>query len=251
MRRAAAPSSHTMPDSEQRHVTSNSGARSHAFPVGWVCPPWPQPPQAASRPSARAAGAIRRKMRMPGAYLILDATGSSEHARPARAARGAGGTLGAPHAHMRERVMKTLWIVALLVACGTPGPSPADPANRTAAEEGRAGDPAGLGPPGGSTSAGRPPCPPTFDSPGPRCEGENPGDCSYPEGECYCGSPSSCSGAEQPPLPPRWICEARVVCGAAGTPCTPGSPSCGSPCCGGATSCIRGVWVDQLVPCPP
>lgn len=150
--------------------------------------------------------------------------------------------------------MRTFWIVVLVVACGTPRPSMrgADEGDRSAAERSRAGGSVSSETETGPPPTGRVACPAAFDSPGPRCEhGEDPGDCRYPEGECYCGSPSHCSGAEPIPTPLQWICQARVVCGPNGTPCAPGSPPCGNTCCGAATSCIGGVWVSQMVPCPP
>jgi hypothetical protein len=114
------------------------------------------------------------------------------------------------------------------------------------------------------------PCPPTFEEAkgAPCCEeGEAPpaDTCTYTQGECYCGPPPTCSGAEEPPLPPQmwlWVCTAYPPevrpDGCPGQPPLAGG-SCeeqGKVCSYGecATSsytCIDGEWVFEPPSNPP
>lgn len=111
---------------------------------------------------------------------------------------------------MMYRIVTT---VILVVGCS--GPAPQEPPVTPATSPGDVEDP------GDTTERSTEqvvkdgdPCPTTFaeanKASGCYQEGEPPpGDCSYPEGECYCGEPPRCSGAEWPPMPPEawvWVC---------------------------------------------
>lgn len=139
-------------------------------------------------------------------------------------------------------------LVLALAGCGGSRATEADDATDTTGATDWTPETTTIAPSGGNG----PGCPPAFSGPQPSCqEGDDPGECHYDEGDCYCGAPEICGGAARPPMPPVWICHERRVCGEPGTPCAAGSPPCGATCCGGATVCLNGVWTAQMVPCPP
>ena len=137
--------------------------------------------------------------------------------------------------------------LAALAACGSAKPDTERPENER--DERPANETASPGPAG---APARPPCPAGFASPGPSCtQGNDPGDCTYPEGNCFCGQDDACSGAVMPPVPPAWVCVRGPAMCPIGAPCAPGSPPCGARCCGTGIHCIRGVWTEHFAQCPP
>ncbi|AKF11360.1 hypothetical protein DB32_008509 [Sandaracinus amylolyticus] len=134
------------------------------------------------------------------------------------------------------------WLV-LLVACG--GSPATDPSSSTEPAAGSETEEVTPTEPAPSE------CPATFDAPGPSCEGERVLQCTYPEGECYCGRPPLCQGVQPPPMPPEWVCVPnRPPCPEAGTPCE-GNAECAPWCCGVGVVCVDGTWQSHHFPCPP
>ncbi|NOY90973.1 MAG: hypothetical protein GXP55_07140 [Deltaproteobacteria bacterium] len=119
---------------------------------------------------------------------------------------------------------------------------------------------------GATSDASAPACPASFAEARGGCEsGPGTSDCSYPEGECYCGEDRVCSGAVRSPMSPEmytWQCtptppEVRED-GCPGMAPDGGSAcsldhSCGYGFCGGPIySCVHGEWqVTDMVPPPP
>ncbi|MCB9572595.1 MAG: hypothetical protein H6709_10960 [Kofleriaceae bacterium] len=91
------------------------------------------------------------------------------------------------------------------------------------------------------------------------------GSCRYPEGDCGCGVPQVCSGAEMDPslieaVPPTWQCRARPpAIRADGCPgvapsgaCDHDGQACGyGDCCTVQVTCQGGQWVSSPPMCPP
>ncbi|MEM9074855.1 MAG: hypothetical protein AAGE52_40535 [Myxococcota bacterium] len=104
----------------------------------------------------------------------------------------------------------------------------------------------------GERAAGE--CPARYNEDPPRCEGDDfPEQCSYPEGDCHCGVPPHCGGAARPPLPLRWMCEARrPPCPRDGTPCGDEGARCSHDACGWTgVRCVDGTWQSFQSPPPP
>lgn len=90
------------------------------------------------------------------------------------------------------------------------------------------------------------------------------GNCQYPEGQCYCGQPPVCSGAERDPnefahIPSTWQCSswppkvrADGCPGEIGGRCSDEGKECvyGS-CCVATYRCERGEWQQIAAECPP
>ncbi|MCC6876232.1 MAG: hypothetical protein IT378_18135 [Sandaracinaceae bacterium] len=136
-----------------------------------------------------------------------------------------------------------------LAACGGTRPDAERPEDERPENERPGSETAAPSP---ASAPARPPCPSSFASPGPSCtQGNDPGDCTYPEGNCFCGQDDACSGAIMPPVPPAWVCVRGPAMCPIGAPCAPGSPPCGARCCGTGIHCVRGVWTEQFAQCPP
>ncbi|MBW2262991.1 MAG: hypothetical protein JRG91_13520 [Deltaproteobacteria bacterium] len=90
-------------------------------------------------------------------------------------------------------------------------------------------------------------------------------ECTYPEGECWCGETPRCSGAYMIPMPPEtwvWNCvspppEVRADgCSGAspnhGDACAEEGKSCSyGDCCVLTMTCVNGQWTGAGPGCPP
>jgi hypothetical protein len=146
--------------------------------------------------------------------------------------------------------------VVLLVAaaCGSKTPPPAVLGN-TPADAGATTPPA----------AG---CPATWAdiTPDGSCDpGVHRNQCIYPEGSCWCGQESPCTGVELPPeeyaaIPVAWQCTPTPpAVRADGCPgvepagaCSPDGQACSyGDCCVTSYRCDRGQWSTGETSCPP
>ncbi len=165
--------------------------------------------------------------------------------------------------------MRALLIVAVLTACGgspTPPRSNVDRDPIYTTGNGNFATP----PPDAAvafTAPGLLACPSSYAELGGSCDPQvSRQACNYPEGSCYCGIATPCSGAEPDPaeiaaIPPTWQCRATppavrpdgcpgvepgdVACKTEGKVCSWGD------CCFTQMTCTKGEWLMTGGGCPP
>ena len=150
--------------------------------------------------------------------------------------------------------MRIALALVVLAACGSKTPPPQQTVGNTG--------PDAAPPP---LAAG---CPATFAEipAGASCDvATYPSQCNYPDGSCWCGAATPCSGVELSPddyaaIPSSWQCTATPpAIRADGCPGSPPSGACGQPgqsctygdCCVQEYHCDHGQWTMGNGECPP